>query len=272
VAYCRKRDGLELEGRECDLEAGRRNDTPAPPAGAVEDAAWGREVGGIHTAEFLAGLAERVPLAGDARILRQLAAALATPAARQGGEADVTPEMIDRALAAYTASRGVTEGEDLTQADDMAAALEAALSARHAGAGEAVAWQYRDLRPGMPREWKPTTEAIYWSHLNGCTTGRKDVDWQVRALYTAPPAREGVPEVLAWFAAESKRRAAVAAYNDRVALVRAERERGEFPGPSVDPEYQAMTAAQREAAAAVRAMYDALAAAPTAGEGSKDGQ
>lgn len=69
VAYCRKRDGLELEGRECDLEAGRRNDTPAPPAGAVEDAA-----------DYM-----RQKVQEGMTPMTQL---LATPAARQGDATD----------------------------------------------------------------------------------------------------------------------------------------------------------------------------------------
>src|SRR5690606_1014511 len=71
-----------------------------------------------------------------------------------------------------------------------------------------------------------------------------------------------IPEaVRAWLDAEGKFREAVETYNARVAFVRAERERGNWPGPDTDLEYQAMEEARHESATSLRAMYAALTAA-----------
>lgn len=71
-----------------------------------------------------------------------------------------------------------------------------------------------------------------------------------RAIAHLPPA------VVAWFNAEQARRDAVKAYNGRLAFVRAH---CEF-GTSVDPEYQLMCKAEKEARALISPMYAALVA------------
>jgi len=164
----------------------------APPAGAAEGARI--EAAARKLAAMIGPGEEYWPQYCDEAREALEAATLATPAARQGGEAD-RRAYFRKEMDGIEAAIGQQHWGAHYVFTKMRELVNAALSARHAGAEEvAAAWQYRDLRPGMPREWKPTTEAIYWSHLNGCTTGIKDVDWQVRALYTAPPAREGVPE------------------------------------------------------------------------------
>lgn len=74
------------------------------------------------------------------------------------------------------------------------------------------------------------------------------------------------PEVIAWHEAEQARIDAVHAYNDRVAFVR---KHCPF-GTSVEPEYELMEEARREAHALIKPMFDAISIASAQGAQDKE--
>lgn len=124
------------------------------------------------------------------------------------------------------------------------------------------AWAHPDGTPKLVYQVADNQEKTLWRDTDEDEYNRTGIIWR-RVAYVQPkPDPVGnLPEpVLDWYAAEVARRDAVRVYNERLAYVKKIQDAGNWPGPDVNPEYQAMEAARKVAMNLLAPMYEALAA------------
>jgi hypothetical protein len=123
------------------------------------------------------------------------------------------------------------------------------------------AWAQPDAAPQLVYQVADNQEKTLWRDTTEDEYNRTGTIWR-RVAYVQPKADPvgNLPEaVAAWFEAEVARREAVRIYNERVKYVRRLRDEGQFPGPDVNSEYQAMEAAKKTTVDLLAPMYEALA-------------
>jgi hypothetical protein len=124
------------------------------------------------------------------------------------------------------------------------------------------AWAQPEGAPQLVHQVAENQEKTLWRDTDEDEYSRTGTLFR-RVAYVQPksdPAGNLPKEVLAWFEAEVARREAVHVYNERLKYVRKLRDEGQFPGPEVNTEYQAMEAAKETTRGLLTPMYEALAA------------